>query len=92
MAEYIDREAFKKEYLCFGYLPEMKETEFDAFPAADVAPVRHGKWVDALVRDWRCSECGKQVPKQVHFDGYCYDDKLPYCPKCGAKMDGEEGE
>ena len=58
-------------------------------PAADVAPVRHGRWVDKLVRDWHCSECGKKVPRQVYFDGYCYADKLNYCPNCGARMDGE---
>lgn len=40
MADYIDREAFKKEYLCCGYLPEMSETEFDKFPSADVANER----------------------------------------------------
>lgn len=52
--------------------------------------VRHGKWEDKMVRDWHCSECGKKVPKQVWFDGYCYDDKLNYCPNCGAKMDGKD--
>jgi hypothetical protein len=56
---------------------------------ADVAPVRHGRWVDKLVRDWHCSECGKKVPRQVYFDGYCYADKLNYCPNCGALMDLE---
>lgn len=39
MAEYIDRKAFKEEYLCCGYLPEMSEEEFDAFPDADAVPV-----------------------------------------------------
>lgn len=62
-------------------------------PAADVAPVRHRRWIGEgdgyadgeLVYDvWHCSECD-----------YCIDDGtddpelLPeYCPKCGAKMDG----
>jgi len=56
--------------------------------------VKHGRWVDHMVRDWRCSECGKRVPRSVHFDGYCYNDKLNYCPNCGAKMDGgaEDGK
>lgn len=39
MDKYIECEAFKAKYLCCGYLPEMSEEEFDAFPAADVAPV-----------------------------------------------------
>ena len=58
-------------------------------PTIDAVEVVHGRWVDHLVRDWRCSECGKKVPKQVRFDGYYYDDKLNYCPNCGAKMDGD---
>lgn len=32
----VDREGFKKRYLCFGYLPEMSEEEFDKFPTIEV--------------------------------------------------------
>lgn len=60
----------------------------EALPDAEVKPVRHGEWIDKMVRDWHCSECGRAVPKQVVFDGYCYEDKLNYCPNCGAWMDG----
>lgn len=35
MAEYIDKQAFKDKYLCCGYLPEMSEEEFDAFPTVN---------------------------------------------------------
>ena len=52
-----------------------------------VAPVRHGRWVDHCVRDWRCSECGDKIIKFRSVDGYCYDDKPNFCPNCGAKMD-----
>ena len=69
---------------------EIVATILDALEIA--SHVRHGKWEDKMVRDWHCSECGKKVPKQVWFDGYCYDDKLNYCPNCGAKMDGMDGE
>ena len=51
--------------------------------AADVAPVRHGRWVPAFhVGDccYRCSEC------QFLRDAYLLDIGN-YCPKCGAKMD-----
>lgn len=53
-------------------------------PTVDAEPVRHGKWI----RDefgTRCGACGL----------YAYRDKFdqpwesPYCPNCGAKMDGE---
>ena len=57
-------------------------------PTVDAVEVVHGRWVDNMVRNWHCSVCGKKVPRQVYFDGYCYDDKLNYCPNCGAKMDG----
>ena len=51
--------------------------------------VKHGRWVDHCVRDWRCSECGGKLLKVRHIDGYCYDDKPKYCPDCGARMDGD---
>ena len=47
-------------------------------PAADVAPVRHGRWIDSS-NGWMCSECEQDNT---------YDK--PYCPNCGAKMDGKE--
>ena len=52
-------------------------------PAADVAPVVHGRWgdpvkVDADNNGYKCSECGE-------FGAPCWN----YCPDCGARMDGE---
>ena len=61
----------------------------DHLLANGVTVQKHGRWEDHLVRDWHCSECGKKAPKQVRFDGYCYADKLNYCPNCGARMDLE---
>ena len=55
--------------------------EIEDAPAADVAPVRHGRWMfggDGIVE---CSVCNET-----------YDvNMLPrnYCPNCGAKMDGD---
>lgn len=60
----------------------------DEQPTIDAEPVRHGRWEDSLVRDWRCSECGEKIEKVRKVDGYCYDDKPNYCPNCGVKMDG----
>lgn len=76
--EYIDREDFKMKYLCCGYLLEISEQEFDAFPAADVAPVRHGRWERYGESLGECSECGEIVL-------ICSN----YCPNCGARMDKE---
>ena len=52
-----------------------------SIPAADVVPVRHGRWIPYNVKDclYVCSEC-HSLPK----------DRTRYCPNCGAKMDGEE--
>lgn len=85
--EYIDREAFKDEYLCCGYLPELSEDEFDAFPAADVAPVRHGRWrwvaydANPKIGNWHCTYCNR-IPKSFQ--------KEDFCPNCGAIMDLQE--
>ena len=50
-------------------------------PAANVAPVKHGKWTfDPLGGDWKCSEC--DLHSMEHGK---------YCPNCGTKMD-KEGE
>ena len=53
---------------------------------AVVAPVRHGHWIDdagAL----RCSECGVSFP-----DLHPLYENAAYCPKCGARMDGEDDD
>lgn len=44
---------------------------------ADVAEVNHGEWVDRDGKTW-CSLC----------DASNKQYKPPYCPCCGAKMDG----
>lgn len=53
-----------------------------AIPAADVAPVVHGRWVynpgDNIPY---CSEC--MMPQ---------DSECNYCPNCGAKMDGGDND
>lgn len=79
--EHIDREAFKDKYLCCGYLPEMSEDEFDAFPVADVAPVRLGQWrgvaydANPKIGNWHCTYCNR-IPKSFQ--------KEDFCPNCGA--------
>jgi hypothetical protein len=87
MDDYISREAFKGKYLCCGYLPEMPEKEFDEFPAADVAPVRHGRW--------EMRPTGMETDTGPEYKAYCTvcnepnkQYQPPYCPHCGAKMDG----
>lgn len=91
MDDYIEREAFKSKYLCCGYLPEMSEEEFNDFPAADVAPVVHGRWLKphwALGRQRVCSVCHNTV-QMPSFDSGEYAE-YPGCPWCLAKMDGDD--
>ena len=48
--------------------------------AADVAPVRHGRWLPQVVlgqKAWDCSECKTLGSPQ-----------WKWCPVCGCKMDG----
>lgn len=61
-------------------------------PTADVAPVRHGRWVKESIvlttfppmLQWHCSECGRIM----HW--FTSEVLTNYCPHCGAKMDGGE--
>lgn len=63
-------------------------------PAADVAPVRHGRWIGIEydgyadgypVYDlWECSECGEEVR------GEDVPETHPWCHGCGAEMDGNQ--
>ena len=55
------------------------------FPAADVAPVVHGRWVyDEHEMEYSCSVCLHNAP--VGMTTYYTTN---YCPNCGARMDGE---
>lgn len=49
-------------------------------PAADVAPVVHGRWIEENGFQI-CSECGEEHA----WDEY----RAAYCDVCGAKMDGD---
>lgn len=59
-------------------------------PAADVAQVVHGRWIkddflsDDVNNAEKCSQCGELIG---------WFGNLPnYCPNCGAKMDGGDGD
>ena len=56
-------------------------------PAADVAPVVHGRWEEASDGDGIvCPFC------RTDFCTIIYDTEyFNYCPNCGAKMDEKEG-
>lgn len=99
MADFINRKTLMKfpirrdhcdkehanEHFINGIETVMEYAE--NLPAADVEPVRHGRW-NRCFEDWRqqiegdkCSLCG--------FEYYGTGiSRFRYCPKCGSKMDG----
>ena len=52
-------------------------------PAADVAPVVHGRWIASHDNFCACSIC--KYPVYFVEAGW---NQTNYCPNCGAKMDG----
>lgn len=92
MGDYIDRDAvfhaYEKEQGRSG--PWDFKTLINSVPAADVAPVVHGRWNEyKRAHYFKCSQCKETVPykKAALISGKrCYN----YCPNCGAKMDKEE--
>jgi hypothetical protein len=96
MAEYIEREALLKvlrgsavaKYpASFAMGLFAAADEVSKLPAADVAPVVHGRWIlNKHYGDYECSVCKQGDVTIVHRDLL----KLNYCPNCGAHTkDGE---
>lgn len=99
MARYINTDDIKYTDMLapmgngnYEHVGIVTESEIDALPTVDAAPVRHGKWIDEgqyndflPFHTWRCSTCGGPVSKE----------RVPwfkYCPHCGARMDSYETE
>lgn len=96
MDEYISRETTVKAFCekCKGYYEghcvHRGECDVDVIqtaPAADVQPVKHGRWINVDMlkesKHWKCS-CCKGI---IETGYYCYNCYYNYCPNCGAKMD-----
>ena len=109
MKEYIERAAVHdlvkslQRYQMFNYdrtksligiNPDDVDFGVDEIPAADVAEVRHGRWIGleydgyadgCPVYDlWECSECGEEVR------GEDVPVTHPWFHCCGARMDKED--
>lgn len=92
MAEYIDREAatnvacnilwnlWKMNDLSTSVMAKA----LNSIPAADVAPVVHGRWTHLGGDEWCCSACGFVITTE----GSWYKPTKKYCEDCGAKIDG----
>jgi hypothetical protein len=57
------------------------------FPVADVQPMKHGRWSECYTDSHHysgiCTVCGKASIRSIK------ENPLEYCPKCGARMDGD---
>lgn len=97
MKEYLDKEVVQEmlenaqiisngEY--YGYCTE--DVRLNSIPTADVAEVRHGRWVfDHMTGEWsyysHCSECNYQE----FFANEDVEKRHKYCLNCGARMGKE---
>ena len=109
MDEYIKREAAQTSCRKYSFAESYDAFAVDCIlkgiPAADVAPVRHGRWLDRPknqgLKDEEIGTVG-MVDGEPWSSCYCsecgewlvasdeYAVKGNYCPNCGAKMDGGE--
>ena len=98
MAEYIEREALMRRIKeihcaecdsyhgarCRACWVDDTLDYIDSEQAADVAPVRHGRWIEkdkySFGTFYDCSICGNCILDNGH--------SWNYCPNCGAIMDG----
>ena len=81
---HYDKEHGNEDFIC-GIETVLEYAE--NLPAADVAPVRHGRWKC----NKPCTVCG--VDRFVGLDADIWADwEPPYCPNCGTKMDEEASE
>lgn len=102
MAEYIERKAVEQfienglnnpdRNKAFGHDAIEIMAEVHYMPAADVAPVVHGRWerIGVVGKNLPlypcCSACGGvSAAYRSQWEGY--HGPWRYCPSCGAKMD-----
>lgn len=89
MVEYIEREkVLSKAAPVEGCFSDMISAyDVIMLPAADVAPVHHGRWEIVIGSNGKeymvCTCC--RVSQDL-------TGVFTYCPNCGAKMDGELNE
>ena len=92
MDKYIKKEEAIRDLLNdapeqVGYSREDAADCIRYMDAADVAPVRHGRWEIVVGSDGKehmvCTGCRKQQDLTGVFS---------YCPNCGCRMDGGDDE
>lgn len=97
MAEYIEREDAIAWFMPYAHVGESIDadvviSDIKGMKAADVAPVKHARWVDN-----HCTACGMmpmgdEMWKHCDFEPPRFERFMDYCPSCGCRMDGERKE
>ena len=101
MKEYISKDRVR-QFVC-GHCNEVCSEEpceprdcdwmafIDKEPAADVAEVRHGRWICINKRygEYECSVCHGMDSNCSDYYGIHAVTEQEFCPSCGAKMDKE---
>ena len=90
MSEYIERETLIDVLYEADAITMKGVAIINQFPAADVAPVVHGEWVEAKLNGMSlypfgqkmCSICGQIMPSR-------WETMPPFCYGCGCKMDAK---
>ena len=92
MAEYVTKEQVIDWYRPYGQTDEpipfeTLVSDLRDMKAADVAPVRHGRWIETPrlyygAKQYECSLCYSDT----FWNKHCITEKYPHCPNCGAKM------
>lgn len=59
-----------------------------SIPAAEVAPVVHGRWAHLGGDEWCCSACGFVITTEGSWD----KPTKKHCEDCGARMDGDSDD
>ena len=81
MYEYIERKAIRDALYDADAITMSGVKILNQFPGADVAPVRHGRWIKYQIPPIICcSNCDWATDVE--------EKNFQYCPNCGAKMDG----
>ena len=81
--EYIERQTLLHK-IRWASSAEEAVMSVRRIPAADVTPVRHGRWrwitydANPKIGNWHCTYCNR-IPKSFQ--------KEDFCPNCGAIMD-----
>ena len=86
-----------------NYNVDRLDDEVNYFPTADVREMKYGEWYDVCDNNQQsnyqeeaygtCSVCkvrGRLRTNRNEYGIWFIDS--PYCPNCGAKMDGKEDE